>query len=363
MKKIMVHGCYNTSNFGDLLLLDMVSGFVESEGDCIVLAPWISDAEKENIKARPVSSIFSLLSPSLAVLGGGGYFVDTPNNLRKTLKLMRYAFPALLWRLMGIPYVIVGVGVGPSLTRLGGFFVRFICGGAKQICVRDIPSKEILLSLGVEASRIQVTADLAICLELEAIEETHKLKAQSLVPDNGKVRIGIHFSISEGNEQEVRQFALSVGMLADQSDIDVFWFFDHAENNLSTIEDIVKGHQNYYLLRKEDHWTTAAIIGQFDAVVTTKLHVGIVAYALGAIPFGISSHGKTKRFFEQVGRSDFQTDYDGDFSHVKKWMSDFVNNKDTLLTVDNAVNSTDSIRKKSRQGYQIISNFIKEHSK
>lgn len=55
-------------------------------------------------------------------------------------------------------------------------------------------------------------------------------------------------------------------------------------------------------------WTVAAIIGRCDAVVTTQLHVGIVAYALGVPPCSPSAHEKTKRFYRQISRSNWQVD-------------------------------------------------------
>ncbi|MEB3211046.1 MAG: hypothetical protein VKL39_06805, partial [Leptolyngbyaceae bacterium] len=50
-------------------------------------------------------------------------------------------------------------------------------------------------------------------------------------------------------------------------------------------------------------WNTVALISQFSAVVTTKLHVAIVAYAMGVYAESCAVHPKVKRFFDQIRRS------------------------------------------------------------
>lgn len=50
-------------------------------------------------------------------------------------------------------------------------------------------------------------------------------------------------------------------------------------------------------------WETVALISQLSALVTTKLHVGIVAYALGVYCESFATHRKTPRFYRQIGRS------------------------------------------------------------
>lgn len=362
MKKIVLHGCYNTSNFGDLLLLDMVTGSIQEEEGHIVLTPWISDAEKNTVKATSIVSVSDFLSADVGVFGGGGYFVDVPGNPKKAVKLLRYAMPAFLWRMFRIPYAIVGVGVGPELSFLGGKIVKFICSGAKLISVRDEASKRLLIEQGVNQNHIGVVADLAICLQYKDIPEPSITKAKSLINDTQKFKLGIHLSIAEGLEDDIVAFAdiLNKSIQKNKNkNIDVYWFFDHAESNLSKIQQIVDNHENYYLVKKQNHWVTAAFIGQLDSVITTKLHVGIVAFALGVLPFGISNHGKTKRFYEQIDRSDYQTDYNGDFSIINRWI-------DELFSVPIAQKPSESesvfeLKNRSKQGYTLISKFIMDN--
>ena len=53
----------------------------------------------------------------------------------------------------------------------------------------------------------------------------------------------------------------------------------------------------------KDIWETAALISKLSAILTTKLHVGIVAYALGVHCESFATHQKTPRFYKQIGRA------------------------------------------------------------
>jgi hypothetical protein len=46
------------------------------------------------------------------------------------------------------------------------------------------------------------------------------------------------------------------------------------------------------------------VIKALDLVITTKLHVGIVACALGTSVLAFPAHQKTRRFYEQIGAAD-----------------------------------------------------------
>ncbi|MCA1992759.1 MAG: polysaccharide pyruvyl transferase family protein, partial [Coleofasciculus sp. S288] len=50
-------------------------------------------------------------------------------------------------------------------------------------------------------------------------------------------------------------------------------------------------------------WETVALISKLSAVITTKLHVGIIAYALGVYSESFAIHSKVARFYQQIGRS------------------------------------------------------------
>jgi polysaccharide pyruvyl transferase WcaK-like protein len=54
----------------------------------------------------------------------------------------------------------------------------------------------------------------------------------------------------------------------------------------------------------ESPWTTVAHLGQMDLVLTTKLHVGVVARSLGVPVLAAGQHPKIKRFYQLLGEGD-----------------------------------------------------------
>ena len=56
--------------------------------------------------------------------------------------------------------------------------------------------------------------------------------------------------------------------------------------------------------KHENIWDTTALLSQLDLVLTNKLHVGIVSYALGTNCIGIPYHPKTTRFYKQINQSE-----------------------------------------------------------
>src|SRR5690606_12928160 len=55
---------------------------------------------------------------------------------------------------------------------------------------------------------------------------------------------------------------------------------------------------------KRDPWDLLALINLLDLVITTKLHVGIVAVALATPVLAFPYHPKVTRFYDQIQASD-----------------------------------------------------------
>jgi polysaccharide pyruvyl transferase CsaB len=106
----------------------------------------------------------------LLVLGGGSVFFDywgfEPATVltRHHEGLAFYGGFALLARLAGVPLAIYAVGVGPLHTERARDFTRWVFEQAALTTVRDAGSWQALSELGVDVSRVHVTADPAFGL-------------------------------------------------------------------------------------------------------------------------------------------------------------------------------------------------------
>src|SRR6185295_1892265 len=73
------------------------------------------------------------------------------------------AFPAIAASAR-VPFVLLGVGVGPLATDEGRRYTRLIFERASLATVRDAESRDLLAAIGVDPDRVHVTADPAFLL-------------------------------------------------------------------------------------------------------------------------------------------------------------------------------------------------------
>ena len=106
----------------------------------------------------------------LLLLGGGSLFFDywgfDPSTLltRRHEGLAFYGGFAMVARLAGVPLAISGVGVGPLKSAAARDFTRWVFEQSALTTVRDEGSRQALVELGVDVSRVRVTADPAFGL-------------------------------------------------------------------------------------------------------------------------------------------------------------------------------------------------------
>jgi len=360
MKKVVVHGCYHTRNFGDILMLDLIGRRLNAKKECTVSSPWLHENELGNIDVEYGGGIKGCFLKDVAILGGGGYLVDEEGDSRSTQRLLRYSVPARIWRIFNVPYSIVGVGVGPELTARGAKRVRYICDGAKNITVRDDESKALLVEIGVNEAKIAVTADFVMGLTKNDIPAGFVIKAKNLLAscDKTKRKFGLHISVGQNKAHIIENIAIKLAKgLGENSDAQIVWLFDHSIANLDIIKNInSKYFKDAVIIDKQDHWTTVALLSELDAVLTTKLHVGITSWALGVSPCSLANHGKTKRFYRQIDREDFHTSLSENNTVVSEWGRMFVEEPE-------AFNRDNLERRKkysalSKSNFDIVEKFI-----
>lgn len=307
--RILLHGCYANRNFGDLLMLDLLSLRIRERFGTTPICPWIHKDKKKSVLAKPGHGLFDFLFAQAAILGGGGYLYHTAGQSLKGLK--RYSLPASIWQKRAIPYAIIGVGAGPAMSPEGREHVLRICDGARAITLRDQESHDLLVEAGVPKERIRATADLALDMVPGDIPDWAHAKAGQLlgVRTQDRIRLGLHFETYRKQPEKLAGLIGAIaGALARHDHVEPIWLFDHDMRSLPRIAELCEKHRliNPRFIPCQDHWTTAALIAQLDAVITSKLHVGIAAWTLGVPAAGYSVHPKTHRFFSQCGRSQFQ---------------------------------------------------------
>ncbi|HEY4229312.1 MAG TPA: polysaccharide pyruvyl transferase family protein, partial [Thermoanaerobaculia bacterium] len=175
---VLIAGYYGFGNTGDEAILAAILNGLHAHSPsarAVVVSGDPADTQRrhgvEAIAWRDVAAIArAARGCDLVLVGGGGLFQDhwgvdpgsllTPNHYGISF----YAGPAVLAALEGKPLALVGLGIGPLASPEARRMVRGVCEASAFLSVRDAESRDLLISSGVEAERITVSADPAFAL-------------------------------------------------------------------------------------------------------------------------------------------------------------------------------------------------------
>tara|TARA_B110000090_G_C13381542_1_gene446027 strand:+ start:796 stop:1866 length:1071 start_codon:yes stop_codon:yes gene_type:complete len=304
--EIAIHGSYYARNFGDTLIISIIVDWVkEIYPDSTINLPFCSlDEEAKEIMGSNKYIIDPTLKNSkVLIFGPGGYF-GQPNFsfLRTNHWFYRNYKRHLCWnnRLFAkdIPYFIIGTGVGP-LTNI--FFrnkVRKLFSRAKLVAVRDITSFNYLKQWNVDMSNIKLTSDVALSVE------------NSKINNKSKGLLGLHFpgtTLNNYNKSDL--FFKFLKILSN--DFKIVIIEDgpgqyHTKDEKSIYNKIRQSNElKVDVLEYNNPKILIENLAKLDYIITSKLHVGILGYALKKQVLSIPLHQKTVRFYKQVKRENF----------------------------------------------------------
>lgn len=157
---VVVSGYYGFSNAGDDTLLAVISAGLRRGGIRRIAAL----SKRGAVPAVGVKSVsrFNIFAvrraikhAKLLISGGGSLFQDATSSK----SLWYYASVIRLAKRMGVPVMIFANGIGPISRPLNRKIAAAAARCADYISVREPTSKGELVSMGIEAEKILVTAD------------------------------------------------------------------------------------------------------------------------------------------------------------------------------------------------------------
>lgn len=304
MKKIGLHGSYFCRNFGDTLILAIINNWIrEYSPDSQVTLPYVESAQEAmEILGKP-SEKNNIKDLDCFIFGPGGYFGEPPvSYLRRLQWTHRNYLRHIKWNSAlyknNIPYLIIGVGVGPLTNILLRKRVVKLFQNAKYISVRDKYSKEYLIKWGIDESRINVSSDVALTLQ-----------PNSEIVKNLKPKVALHFPGRELYQTNtVKEFIQFIEYLSPNYDI---YLLEDSKNQFSDSKSknirrtLLENNMDLPIIKYKSPNSLVKELEEFDKIITSKLHVGIVGYALGKKVLSIPRHSKNFRFYEQIQRENF----------------------------------------------------------
>lgn len=176
-KKVAVSGYYGFKNFGDELILSILTEKLKSAGARVkVFSSDTAFTRKtcgvESVKRfSPFAVVKTLLWCDVLISGGGSLFQDATS----VKSVLYYAFILGLAQLFGKKTVIFAQGVGPLYHPLSRFCVKNLFRHCNYVSVRDERSLNLMENWGIKAALVP---DPAYSLAIAQVEKENILGVQ-----------------------------------------------------------------------------------------------------------------------------------------------------------------------------------------
>lgn len=309
MKRITLVGYSEAANYGDELIFLIHLLMTRPYGRCSIFSPSSEFVEKLRL-VEPDFGIVDKISKDntdIVIFIGGGYFgpgklIDPFWQRSDSNRKYRNVFDDAARE--GIPVHILGPEVGPWLRPYAARLWDPIFRGAASIALRNRDSIEYLESLTGLNSDYSGDVVLGKVRDFLSTYSDHELARGS------EERFGIHVTAKiQGKSPFSRNVRKAIIESLTHCESDkVFLFFDQeAAVPIGGPIDLLVGEISKFksveVVPYKDVVQLTALISTFTTVLTTKLHVGVVAAAVGAYPISLQSHPKIGRFYRQLDMS------------------------------------------------------------
>lgn len=241
------------------------------------------------------------------VSAGGTYLVPHYRILPKLADL-------LCAHAMGQPYILFTQSLGPIPKGRDGRLLKFVLRHAKLVLVRDAQSRRHLKELRVRADRVIECADAAFALPVFASMEQPRRSADH----NRRLRIAIsvrdwpHVRTPKGMDAYCEAIsALTTDLLTRHKAHVTFistcqglgeYWTDDSETAAAIVDRLDAPLRDQVWIDRDFHtpWQLMSLLGRFDAVVATRMHVAILALLAGVPVLPIAYEFKTSELFTNL---------------------------------------------------------------
>lgn len=302
--KILLCGATAGSNFGDFMLAkifqETVSDIVGSEN-----VYWhnsfgsYSEFFEKNLNNH---NKYRLSKIDKMIYISGGYFFGSDCNIKQYIaRFLRYFLIGIRCIIRKKPYIIIGMEVGQSKSKIITRIQKLIIKHSDYISVRNKESYDYVKKH--IRKDVELTSDTAIGIPMDF----YKFEQFTFPKCNKRLFLHIN-SIPKNNSEIIAKIVPSVNKLLQKNDYTVAISADQYSSYQSEALKEVAGKINtskIELYTYDNPMKLCAILNASDLVITTKLHVGIFSSRFEKSVVSFSGYtDKIVRFYNQIGESD-----------------------------------------------------------
>jgi polysaccharide pyruvyl transferase CsaB len=323
---LLIGGAYGHANAGDEAVLATMLRDLRARRPDLRLVVVSGDPEHTattyGVRAIATNDVVALVDAAQAADAVllGGWFHDHGGCPSESLLTRAHAhvpllaaFP-LLAGLTGRPCMLYGVGVGPLLTAEGGRLTRGAFEQASVATVRDDESVEVLRELGLKDSEVQVTADPAFGLSVDAVAGRKVLSDLGVDPKRPCVAVCLRpWTIGVSPAWPERMAAVLDAFVTQTGAGLVFVPFHTLP--YETTDDVAAAERVVAAMRARSRAAivraalgpevVAGIVGACDLVVGMRLHAVIFAAIGGVAAVGLVYDPKVASVMRRLGLEEY----------------------------------------------------------
>lgn len=297
-KRLLIGGYFGSGNLGDdailtALLEELTHKYPQLRPTVLTGRP-TKDQRRFGVscvgRMNPVSILFAILKSDALLLGGGSLLQNATSNR----SLCYYLALLRLSQALGKPTVLCGAGIGPLIDEPACRKVRAVLSKCLYISLRDEGSRNLLISLGVDAAKLHMGADLAMLLSPPSPSRTRALLSEVGLPPTAN---GFLCVVLKGGKNEHRHrkiLTAAVRSVCQSNGIQpVFAVFDSRSDRSDTATAARSAGGQTVQCPTPAH--ALALLSRARAVVTMRLHAMILATAAGTPAMGLSGDPRDRK--------------------------------------------------------------------
>ncbi len=258
----------------------------------------------------------------VVVSNGGLYFGFAKSGIAFTFyHLFAFSYPMLLAKRLGVPYVLYAQSFGPFRDRLSRIWMKWLVAGSSGTWARESFSREALLALGASPQKVNVVADAAFGMKLNATNAASVLKRFGLAPQTYVAISARSLDVSGHSQEAEKRYRKSIADL-------IVWLITERQFKVALV-----AHTTGPLLDEDDRVSSRAILnhlpfeltervllidedlapeelghlyGSARFIIATRFHAVVLAFCGGAPAIAIPYFGvKTQGAMRDLGLGDY----------------------------------------------------------
>lgn len=328
-RKVILSGFYGVRNLGDELILRSISSALQKADPAVQVVVAAENPRNVELqhglqafkRADVYESAYQVHTADAVVVGGGGLWHDLTFHRAgglaslvngSVMSIAGFGNLPLMGRVLGIPYHVIGLGAGPLEDPDAQAMVRFLAEQTESLLVRDRDSQATVTATGVDPSRVLCAPDVVYAVDLptdhapaQTSVDLQALRAQG----NRLIGVNLRRWAHEDMDAVLTQVESALRTLAEEGPLAVVGvpMQAGAKHDRLILEELGKKLSpdiSFYLLPDPPEFDELhQALGEFDALLTMRLHAALLAHRRHLPTVGLVYDPKVQRHFEEVARS------------------------------------------------------------